>query len=383
MVELMERVDNRIVVARLIVKAEPAADLAQLVPPGGALIGGRRSDVMAEIVIGPDRVRQGWFSRLAPLGLRRSLGGHGNRGEYQLAVVDRTRCRRLAHFDEGNRAANVAGVTDTPGATSGLGQIDLESLMDGDAVPRDDAVTAAAVLVNNAERVVVLTGAGISTDSRIPDFRGPQGVWTKNPGAEKSATLQNYMADPELRKNSWRSRLDSPMWAAEPNRGHFALTQLEARRKLLLLITQNVDGLHSDAGLHRDKIVEVHGTAKHVGCMSCDYEAPMQVALDRVRQGEDDPACPACDGILKSKTISFGQSLVAEDLQRAQIAAENCDLMLAVGTTLGVYPIANAVPIAKQAGAPVVIVNGSETEMDYLGDVVIRGSISDVLPLII
>ncbi|MGI9613414.1 MAG: SIR2 family NAD-dependent protein deacylase, partial [Acidimicrobiales bacterium] len=158
---------------------------------------------------------------------------------------------------------------------------------------------------------------------------------------------------------------------------------LEARRKLLLLITQNVDGLHSDAGSDRDKIVEVHGTAKQVGCMNCDYQAPMQEALDRVRQGEDDPACPECGGILKSKTISFGQSLVAADLQRAQTAAENCDLMLAVGTTLGVYPIANAVPIAKQAGAPVVIVNGSETEMDYLGDVVIRGSISGVLPLII
>ncbi|MGI9611360.1 MAG: SIR2 family NAD-dependent protein deacylase [Acidimicrobiales bacterium] len=274
-------------------------------------------------------------------------------------------------------------MTDTPGATSGLGQIDLESLVDGGAVPQDDAVAAAASLVNIAERIVVLTGAGISTDSRIPDFRGPQGVWTKNPGAEKSATLQNYLADPEIRKNSWRSRLDSPMWAAEPNRGHFALTQLEARRKLLLLITQNVDGLHSDAGSDRDKIVEVHGTAKRVGCMSCEYQAPMQEALDRVRQGEDDPTCPECSGILKSKTISFGQSLVAEDLQRAQIAAENCDLMLAVGTTLGVYPIANAVPIAKQAGAPVVIVNGSETEMDYLGDVVIRGSISGVLPLII
>ncbi len=273
-------------------------------------------------------------------------------------------------------------MTDTPGATSGLGQIDLDSLVDGEPVPHDDAVAAATAFVNDAERIVVLTGAGISTDSRIPDFRGPQGVWTKNPGAEKSATLQNYLADPDVRRNSWRNRLDSPMWAAEPNLGHVALTQLETRRKLLLLITQNVDGLHVDAGSDPDKIVEVHGTAKHVGCMSCDYDAPMQEVLDRVRQGEDDPACPDCDGILKSKTISFGQSLVAEDLQRAQLAAENCDLMLAVGTTLGVYPIANAVPIAKQAGAPVVIVNGSETEMDFLGDVVIRGSISHVLPLI-
>ena len=254
------------------------------------------------------------------------------------------------------------------------------SLIFGAAAGLEAAIAAAAELIEAAEKVVVLTGAGISTDSRIPDFRGPQGVWTKNPGAEKQATLQNYLADAEMRRRSWRNRLDSPMWAADPNPGHYALLGLEQRRKLLLLITQNVDGLHHEAGSNPDKIVQIHGTARQVGCMSCSYSAPMQEVLDRVRQGDDDPPCPVCNGILKSATISFGQNLVAEDLQRSQTAAENCDLVLAVGSTLGVYPIANVVPVAKHNGASVVILNAERTEMDSIGDVVLRGSISHVLP---
>ncbi len=241
----------------------------------------------------------------------------------------------------------------------------------------------AAGLIDEAERVVVLTGAGISTDSRIPDFRGPQGVWTKNPEAEKQATIQNYLADPELRKRSWMTRLDSPLWAAEPNPGHLALLRLETRAKLHLLITQNVDGLHHDAGSTADRIVEVHGTAREVVCVSCDYRAPMQEALDRVRQGDADPPCPRCGGILKSATISFGQNLVVEDIERSNEAAATCDLLLAVGSTLAVFPVARVVPIAKTAGARVVIVNGSATEMDGLADVVVRGSISSVLPRIL
>ena len=258
----------------------------------------------------------------------------------------------------------------------------LPSWVNGQPVAQEEAISAGAELIEQAAKIVVLTGAGISTDSRIPDYRGPQGVWTKNPGAEKKATLQNYLADPEVRRLSWRSRLDSPIWGAEPNLGHFALVGLERRRKLLLLVTQNVDGLHHDAGSDPDRIVEIHGTAKHARCMSCDYTAPMQDVLNRVRQGTDDPDCPLCGGIIKSATISFGQNLVAEDLQRAQTAAENCDLVLAVGSTLAVFPIANVVPVAKMSGAAVVIVNGSPTEMDELGDVVIRASISETLPLL-
>lgn len=258
----------------------------------------------------------------------------------------------------------------------------------GDIRPDDVDVLEASIadasaLINLAERVTVLTGAGISTDSRIPDFRGPQGVWTKNPGAEKQATIQNYLADPEVRRRAWMSRLDSPVWGAEPNPGHLAMLRLESRRKLHLLITQNIDGLHHAAGSSPDRIVEVHGNIREVVCMSCDYAAPMQTALDRVRQGDHDPECPRCGGILKSATISFGQNLVAADIDRANQAAASCDLLLAVGSTLAVFPVARAVPIAKTSGAKIVIVNGSPTEMDDLADVVVQGSISEVLPRIV
>src|SRR5690606_40627247 len=157
-------------------------------------------------------------------------------------------------------------------------------------------------------------GAGISTDSGIPDFRGPDGVWTKNPAAEKAATLQNYVADREVRRLAWQNRLGSGMWDAEPSLGHHALVHLERRGKLHTLITQNVDGLHLRAGTAEDKLVEIHGNVREVLCLDCGDRAPMQRALDRVRAGEDDPACRSCGGILKSATISFGQGLVAEDL---------------------------------------------------------------------
>ena len=237
--------------------------------------------------------------------------------------------------------------------------------------------------IDASERVVVITGAGISTDSGIPDFRGPQGVWTRNPQAEKMATLQHYMADPDVRKRAWQSRLESPAWQAKPNAGHLALVTLERRGKLDTLITQNVDGLHRLAGNSPERIVEVHGTMLDVVCMACGERAPMEKALARVRAGEEDPACRSCGGILKSATISFGQGLVAEDLQRAQRAAHQCDLMLAVGTKLSVWPVAGVVPTAKEAGARVAILNAEPTEMDALGDAVIRGSLSELLPKIV
>ena len=237
--------------------------------------------------------------------------------------------------------------------------------------------------IDGSRRIVVLTGAGISTESGIPDFRGPQGVWTRDPQAEKMATLQHYMADPEVRKRSWQSRLHSPAWTAEPNAGHRALVALERRGILDTLITQNVDGLHQKAGTSPARMVEIHGTMREVVCMDCGERAAMERALARVRAGEEDPPCRSCKGILKSATISFGQSLVQEDLRRAERAAHGCDLMLAVGTTLSVYPIAGVVPVAKDAGARVVIVNAEPTAMDDLADTVLRGSIGEILPAII
>jgi NAD-dependent protein deacetylase/lipoamidase len=251
------------------------------------------------------------------------------------------------------------------------------------AFPSDEALAGARALVDAAKRVVVLTGAGISTESGIPDFRGPQGVWTRDPQAEKMATIQHYVADPEVRKRAWQSRLHSPAWTAEPNAGHRALVVLERRGKLHTLITQNVDGLHAKAGTDPARIVEIHGTMREVVCLSCDERAPMERALARVRAGEADPPCRSCGGILKSATISFGQGLVREDLLRAQRAAESCDLLLAVGTTLAVFPVAGVVPIAKEGGARLVILNAEPTAMDDLADAVLRGSIGQILPRLV
>jgi len=234
--------------------------------------------------------------------------------------------------------------------------------------------------VDDASRIVALTGAGISTESGIPDFRGPQGVRTKNPLAEKLSNIHYYMSDPDVRKASWTSRLEHPAWNAKPNAGHRALADLEKRGKLHALITQNIDGLHQMAGNSPDKVIEVHGTVRKVICMSCGMTAPMQRALDRVRAGEHDPPCRECGGILKSATISFGQALVPEVIERALRCAGEADLFIAIGTTLRVYPIAGAVGRAREAGARIVIVNADETPYDRIADALVREPITAVLP---
>ena len=234
--------------------------------------------------------------------------------------------------------------------------------------------------VDAAGRVVILTGAGISTESGIPDFRGPQGVWTKNPLAEKLSNIHYYMSDPEVRKASWQSRLEHPAWGAKPNAGHRALAALEQRGKLHALITQNIDGLHQLAGNSSEKVIEVHGTVREVVCMACSALTPMQTILDRVRAGEEDPPCLDCGGILKSATISFGQTLVPEVIDRALQAAAEADLFFAIGTSLGVYPIAGAVPAAHVAGARIVIVNAQPTPFDNIANAVYRDPIGTVLP---
>jgi NAD-dependent protein deacetylase/lipoamidase len=237
--------------------------------------------------------------------------------------------------------------------------------------------------IEQSDRVVALTGAGVSTDSGIPDFRGPDGVWTKDPRAERLSSIQHYMADPEIRKWAWRLRVEHPAWTAEPGAGHLALTELERKGKLHTLITQNIDGLHQSAGTSSDVLIEIHGTLRDVVCMSCGERAPMQRALDRVRAGEEDPPCRTCGGILKSATISFGQPLVDADLERCRAAAATCDLFLAVGTSLVVYPVAMLPQVALNAGARLVIVNAEPTPYDSRADAVLRGSIKDILPAIV
>ena len=226
---------------------------------------------------------------------------------------------------------------------------------------------------------MALTGAGISTDSGIPDFRGPQGVWTKNPEAEKLSSLQHYMNDPELRRRAWQLRLDHPGWRAKPNPGHLALAELEARGCLHALITQNIDGLHLAAGSSPDVVIEIHGTLRDVVCMSCGERAPMSRALERVRSGESDPPCRSCGGILKSATISFGQALEEADLLRARDEASACDVFLAVGTSLTVYPVAHLPRIALRSAARLVIVNDQPTPLDEHADIALHGNASMLL----
>jgi NAD-dependent deacetylase len=234
--------------------------------------------------------------------------------------------------------------------------------------------------LRDARQVVVLTGAGISTESGIPDFRGPDGVWTKNPAAEKTATLSHYVAEADVRRLAWRNRVESPMWRAEPNDAHRAVAQLERKNGLHTLVTQNVDGLHQKAGSSPEIVVEIHGTVHEAMCLGCDWHGPMDDTLERVRAGEDDPACLECGGLLKSATISFGQNLVPDDLERAQRAASGADVFLALGTSLTVYPAAALPEIALGNGARLVIMNAQGTPFDPVADAVRREQLGVILP---
>jgi NAD-dependent deacetylase len=237
-----------------------------------------------------------------------------------------------------------------------------------------------AAWLRDASYVAVLTGAGISTESGIPDFRGPNGVWTKNPAAEKTATLEYYLSDREIRKRAWQNRLNSEVWRAEPNSGHVALVELERRDALHGLVTQNIDGLHHLAGTSPEIVVEIHGNVREVKCMRCGWRGPMEETLDRVRAGEDDPACLGCGGILKSATISFGENLVPEDLERAQLIAARCHVFVAIGTSLTVYPAAGLPEVALRKGARLVVMNAEPTPFDHYADAVVRDRLGDVLP---
>ncbi len=244
-------------------------------------------------------------------------------------------------------------------------------------------VATIAGLLRDAQRIVVLTGAGISTGSGIPDFRGPEGVWTKDPTAERRATIQHYVSDPEHRKRTWRGRVDGDMWRGEPNAGHHALAQLEERAALDTLVTQNVDGLHHLAGNSPEKIIEIHGNVREAKCLSCGGHGPMEETIDRVRAGEEDPACLLCGGMLKSATISFGENLVPADLQRAQLAAASADLFLAIGTSLVVYPVAGLPELALRNGAALVVLTAEETPYDQYAVAVLRVRLEEALPAIV
>jgi len=226
----------------------------------------------------------------------------------------------------------------------------------------------------------VLTGAGISTESGIPDFRGPNGVWTTRPETMKLVNIEDYVRDPQVRVAAWQERMNHPAWIAQPNAGHFTLADLERRGTLLALMTQNIDGLHQAAG--SEKVLELHGTIRQAKCLSCDRRTPMREQLDRVRGGEPDPACTRCGGIQKSATVAFGEHLDALVLETAVVASSACDLFLAIGTSLTVQPAALLAEEAHRRGARLVIVNQGETPLDDRADAVLRDPIGEVLPRI-
>ena len=240
-----------------------------------------------------------------------------------------------------------------------------------------------AAWMAQAERIVILTGAGVSTESGIPDFRGPEGVWTRDPGAERLSNIGYYVADPSIRRESWRRRLEHPAWNAKPNAAHLALAELDRTGRLDLLVTQNIDGLHLAAGSPSERVIEIHGSIRDSVCLACGDRRPMVETLDRVRGGDPDPSCLVCGGVLKSATVSFGQNLDPALLARAEEAAAGCDLFLAVGTSLTVYPAARLPEIAVDAGARLVIVNAESTPLDGLADEVLRGEAGDLLSAIV
>ena len=237
--------------------------------------------------------------------------------------------------------------------------------------------------ISEARSVLALTGAGVSTASGVPDFRGPQGLWTKDPKAERLANIEVYVTDPEARRESWRRRLAASEQGVRPNPGHEALAELERMGRLARLVTQNVDGLHQDAGNDPDRVVEIHGTIREATCLDCDWRGPMEPVLARVREGESDPACHECGGMLKSATISFGQALDPAQMQRAHDAAIASDLFLAIGSSLVVHPIAMLPQVALDAGARLVVLNGEPTPYDRQAHRVLHDDVSVVLPRIL
>jgi NAD-dependent deacetylase len=231
--------------------------------------------------------------------------------------------------------------------------------------------------------VAILSGAGISTDSGIPDYRGPNGLWRRNPEAEKLVTYEYYMGDPEIRRQSWQMRRKNRTLQAEPNAAHRAVAELERSGVPVRVITQNVDGLHQLAGMPARKVLELHGTARSVVCTKCHARGPMVDALARVAAGEEDPPCLECGGILKSATVMFGERLDPQVLGEAVAITKACQVFIAVGTSLQVQPAAGLVGIAADHGARLIIVNAEPTPYDEIADEVVREPIGTALPAVL
>lgn len=245
----------------------------------------------------------------------------------------------------------------------------------------DEGVASAARILADKQRILIFTGAGISTDSGIPDFRGPNGVWTRVDPAE--FTLSRFLQNPETRRRSWQMRKESGILDAEPNGAHIALVKLWESGRMLAVVTQNIDGLHQRSGLPSRAVIELHGNAHLAVCVECRDQTPTREVLDRVAAGETDPACRECGGILKPDVVLFEEAMPILEMSRAMHLAYDADAVISIGSTLGVYPAA-AVPMrAAETGAALVIVNQGETELDDLADVIVPGPTGEVIPALV
>jgi NAD-dependent deacetylase len=242
----------------------------------------------------------------------------------------------------------------------------------------DEGVRAVREWVGAAGRITALTGAGISTDSGLPDFRGPRGLWTLDPSGVRLSSLAAYLAEPDLRRRLWASLLEQPVGRIEPNDGHRALAEL-GRSRSVTVVTQNVDGLHQLAGSDPARVIELHGSMRHVQCLSCGTRSGLGAVLERVSRGDADPSCERCGGVLKPATVAFGQPVREPVLRAALAAARECDVFLAIGTTLSVSPAVSVAAEAARHAARLVIANGQPTTYDRFADALLRGSITAVL----
>jgi NAD-dependent deacetylase len=239
----------------------------------------------------------------------------------------------------------------------------------------DPDLAEALPWLREARRILVFSGAGISTESGIPDFRGPNGIWkTTDP---QRYTIQSYVSDRAVRVERWRARLEGRFSDAQPNAAHEAVTRLQRAGLAPVVVTQNIDGLHQRAGTVN--VIELHGTSAEAMCLGCDRRMPIEIALDRVREGDEDPHCERCDGLLKTATISFGQAMVAADMARAIEEARLCDVCLAIGSTLSVWPAASVPVEAVRHGGRLVIVNEGPTDLDGMASLLLAGRAGTVM----
>jgi len=245
----------------------------------------------------------------------------------------------------------------------------------------DMLASQVADLIINAQKVVVFTGAGVSTESGIPDFRSPGGIWDRfDP---RDFTYQKFLTDPEGRKKMWQLTREGILTGAEPNPAHYAIAELDQLGKLDCIITQNTDYLHQKGGMPDDKVFELHGTSNWIKCLDCGRRYTHDQIKVKLDAGEEVPDCEVCHGLLKPEVVFFGESLPVDTLQEATFRSQHCDLMIVIGSTLVVYPAAYMPMYATNSGAKLVIINLSSTPMDGEATVLIRAKAGDAMPLIV